>query len=223
MLWLDNVNKLLTIVWYKRNVIVLEKQQERTNTGAFFLSLFSKNSLCFSSFLFLALWKFCYLNMVSEYMNSWSCDLLLLHSLIFVSVSSIIISLFKQSFILVDLSIICLIYCQKWKFFFKSSTFYKILPSQSLILFFSTTCTPKNNDYFSTSDCSIFYYMFASYDFYCYDSQAWWYKLPVPILCLAPPSLQLRGNIKISKDLVLSHVKRLENKMVRMLLVLLDS
>ena len=53
----------------------------------------------------------------------------------------------------------------------------------------------------------------------CYDSQAWWYKLHVLILYLAPPSLQLKGNVKISKALVLPHVKRLKNETVRMLLV----
>jgi len=162
--------------------------------------------------------------MVSEHMDSWSCDLLLLHSLIFVSTSGIIIFLFKQFFRISRFVYYLFYILSNWKFFFKSSTFYKILPSQSLILFFSTSCTLKNDDYFSTSDCSISYYLFAFYCFYCCDSQAWWYKykLLVPILCLAEPSLRLRGNVKISKDLVLQHVRRLENKMVRMLLVLLD-
>jgi len=41
----------------------------------------------------------------------------------------------------------------------------------------------------------------------------------VPISCLAPPSLRLRGNVKISQALVLPYVKRLENEIVRMLLV----
>ena len=44
---------------------------------------------------------------------------------------------------IIDLSIICLIYCQIEKFVFKSSTSCKILPSQSLILFFSISCTLK--------------------------------------------------------------------------------
>jgi hypothetical protein len=169
------------------------------------------------------MWKFCYFNIVSEHMDSWSCDLLPLHSLIFVSVSGIIISLFKQFFHISRFVYYLFDKLSNWKFFFKSSTFCKILPLHSLILFFSTSCTLKNEDYFSTSDCSISYYLFASYGFYCYNNQAWWYKLSVLILYLAPPSLRLRGNVKISKDLVLPHVKRLENKMVRMLLVLLDS
>ena len=38
-------------------------------------------------------------------------------------------------------------------------------------------------------------------------------------LMLGSSKLQLRGNVKILKALVLSHVKRLENEMVRMLLV----
>jgi hypothetical protein len=40
---------------------------------------------------------------------------------------------------------------------------------------------------------------------------------------LAPPSLRLRGNVKISQALVLPRVKRLENEIVRMLLVLFVS
>jgi Zn-finger protein len=60
-----------------------------------------------------------------------------------------------------------------------------------------------NVHYFSTSDCSISYYLFAS----CSN------------LMLGSSKLQLRGNVKILKALVLSHVKRLENEMVRMLLV----
>jgi len=36
---------------------------------------------------------------------------------------------------------------------------------------------------------------------------------------LGSSKLQLRGNVKILKALVLSHVKKLENEMVRMLLV----
>jgi hypothetical protein len=35
----------------------------------------------------------------------------------------------------------------------------------------------KTSDYFSTSDCLIFYYLFAFYGFYRCDSQGWWYKL----------------------------------------------
>jgi len=60
-----------------------------------------------------------------------------------------------------------------------------------------------NVDSFSTSDCSIFYYLFAS----CSN------------LMLGSSKLQLRGNVRILKTLILSHVKRLENEMVRMLLV----
>jgi hypothetical protein len=50
-----------------------------------------------------------------------------------------------------------------------------------------------------------------------------YFSVTVPILCLAPLSPRLRGNVKISKALFLPHVKRLENKMVRKLLILLDS
>ena len=225
--------------------------------------------------------------MVSELRNSWSWDLSFCTLWFFtlVSDSGFILILFIKFF--------CIRWCvyylfdilSNWKFFFKPSTFCKIFSSQSLILFFSTSCTLKNGDYFSTSDCSISYYsliLFFSTSctlknkndanssgeswnfricwwlkkiskliwcrFWSWRCWNWWssglenarsnyrpsvYKTSrliiilyqgttVTISCLAPPSLRLRGNVKISKALVLPHVKRLKNAMVRMLLVVVS-
>jgi len=63
----------------------------------------------------------------------------------------------RNSFVFFDLSIICLIYCLTEKFFFNSLIFYKILPSQSLILLFYFLHS-QNGDYFSTPNRSISYY-----------------------------------------------------------------
>ena len=54
-------------------------------------------------------------------------------------------------------------------------------------------------------------------------SLPFFYHITVPILCLAPPSMRLMGDVKISMVLVLPRVRRLNNKAIEILLDLLGS